>query len=107
MMIGNIAGGNIAIRYDAEGPNLPVVTACATSTNAIGEAFRAVRYGYADAIIAGGAEAAVNPVGVAGFANCKALTTCEDPEQACTAIRQAPQRLCHGRRRGHPDPGGV
>ena len=51
MMIGNIAGGNIAIRYDAEGPNLPVVTACATSTNAIGEAFRAVRYGYADAII--------------------------------------------------------
>lgn len=84
MMIGNIAGGNIAIRYDAEGPNLPVVTACATSTNAIGEAFRAVRYGYADAIIAGGAEAAVNPVGVAGFANCKALTTCEDPEQACT-----------------------
>ncbi len=84
MMIVNIAGGNIAIRYDAEGPNLPVVTACATSTNAIGEAFRAIRFGYADAIIAGGAEAAVNPVGIAGFANCKALTTCEDPEEACT-----------------------
>ena len=50
----------------------------------IGEAFRAIKHGYADAIIAGGAEAAVNPVGIAGFANCKALTTCEDPEEACT-----------------------
>lgn len=58
MMIGNIASGNIAIRFHAQGPNLPVVTACATSTHAIGEAFRAIRYGYADAIIAGGAEAA-------------------------------------------------
>ena len=79
MMIGNIASGNIAIRFHAQGPNLPVVTACATSTHAIGEAFRAIRYGYADAIIAGGAESAINEVGVAGFANCKALTTCEDP----------------------------
>ena len=84
MMIGNIASGNIAIRFHAQGPNLPVVTACATSTHAIGEAFRAIRYGYADAIIAGGAEAAINEVGVAGFANCKALTTCEDPESACS-----------------------
>ena len=84
MMIGNIAAGNIAIRFDAQGPNLPVVTACATSTHALGEAFRAIRYGYADAIIAGGAEAAIDPVGVAGFANCKALTTNEDPESACT-----------------------
>ena len=65
MMIGNIASGNIAIRFHAQGPNLPVVTACATSTHAIGEAFRAIRYGYADAIIAGGAEAAINEVGVA------------------------------------------
>ncbi len=84
MMICNIASGNIAIRFNAQGVNLPVVTACATSTHAIGEAFRAIKHGYADAIITGGAEAAINPVGVAGFANCKALTTCEDPESACT-----------------------
>ena len=84
MMICNIASGNIAIRFNAQGVNLPVVTACATSTHAIGEAFRAIKHGYADAIITGGAEAAINPVGVAGFANCKALTACEDPETACT-----------------------
>ena len=84
MMIGNIASGSIAIRFDAQGPNLPVVTACATSTHAIGEAFHAICYGYADAIISGGAEAAINEVAIAGFANCKALTTCEDPESACT-----------------------
>lgn len=84
MMIGNIASGNIAIRFDAQGVNLPVVTACATSTHALGEAFRAIRYGYADAIIAGGAEAAIDPISIAGFANCKALTTCEDPQAACT-----------------------
>lgn len=84
MMIGNIASGSIAIRFDAQGPNLPVVTACATSTHAIGEAFHAICHGYADAIISGGAEAAIKEVAIAGFANCKALTTCEDPESACT-----------------------
>ena len=52
MMIGNIASGNIAIRYGAKGPCLPVVTACATSSHAIGEAFRAIKHGYADAILA-------------------------------------------------------
>lgn len=82
MMIGNIASGNIAIRYQAQGPSLPVVTACATSTNAIGEAFRAIRYGYADAIIAGGAEATIEPLAVAGFTSCKALTESDDPMQA-------------------------
>ena len=83
MMICNIAAGNIAIRFDAQGPSLAVVTACATSTNTIGEAYRAIRHGYADAIIAGGAEAAVNPVAIAGFTSCKALTTETDPEAAC------------------------
>ncbi len=82
MMIGNIASGNIAIRYNAQGPSLPVVTACATSTNAIGEAFRAIRYGYADAILAGGAEATIIPLAVAGFTSCKALTEAEDPMAA-------------------------
>ena len=73
MMIGNIAAGNIAIRYGCKGPSLPVVTACATSTNTIGEAFHAIRYGYADAILAGGSEATVNPLAIGGFANCKRL----------------------------------
>ena len=81
-MIANMAAGNIAIRNNACGPCLPVVTACATSTHAIGEAFRAIKYGYADAIIAGGTEAAVLSLSIAGFANAKALTKAEDPKYA-------------------------
>lgn len=81
-MISNIAAGNIAIRNNACGPCLPVVTACATSTHAIGEAYRAIKHGYADAIIAGGSEAAIIPVGIAGFANAKALSRSEDPKYA-------------------------
>ena len=81
-MIANIAAGNIAIRNNACGPCLPVVTACATSTHAIGEAFRAIKHGYADAIIAGGSEAAVIPLAIAGFANAKALSRAEDPKYA-------------------------
>lgn len=82
MMISNIAAGTIAIEYKAQGPCLPVVTACATGTNAIGEAFRAIRHGYADAIIAGGAEASINSFAIAGFANSKALSKAEDPNCA-------------------------
>ena len=81
-MIANIAAGNIAIRNNACGPCLPVVTACATSTHAIGEAYRAIKHGYADAIIAGGTEAAVLPLALAGFANAKALSKAEDPDYA-------------------------
>lgn len=81
-MISNIAAGNIAIRNNACGPCLPVVTACATSTHAIGEAYRAIKHGYADAIIAGGTEAAVLPLALAGFANAKALSRAEDPKYA-------------------------
>lgn len=81
-MILNIAAGNVAIRNNACGPCLPVVTACATSTHAIGEAFRAIKYGHADAIIAGGSEAAVIPLAIAGFANAKALSRAEDPKYA-------------------------
>ena len=81
-MIGNIAAGNIAIKYNAKGVCLPVVTACATSNHAIGEAFHAIKHGYADAIIAGGAEAAVNRLAIAGFTNCMALTKSEDPKRA-------------------------
>lgn len=81
-MIANIAAGNIAIRNNACGPCLPVVTACATSTHAIGEAYRAIKHGYADAIITGGTEAAVIPLAIAGFANAKALTRAENPKYA-------------------------
>ena len=81
-MIANIASGNIAIRNKAYGPCLPVVTACATSTHAIGEAYRAIRHGYAEAIIAGGSEAVILPLALAGFANAKALTKVEDPKYA-------------------------
>lgn len=81
-MISNIAAGNIAIRNNACGPCLPVVTACATSTHAIGEAFRAIKYGHADAIISGGTEAAITSLAIAGFANAKALSRAEDPKYA-------------------------
>ena len=82
MMIGNIAAGNVAIRFKAKGPCLPVVTACSTSTHALGEAFRAIKYGQADAIIAGGAEATITPLAVKGFTSCKALTLSDDPKRA-------------------------
>lgn len=82
MMIGNIASGNVAIKYNAQGVCLPVVTACATGTHAVGEAFRAIKHGYADAIIAGGAEASIHPLSIGGFANSKALSRSEDPKNA-------------------------
>ncbi|WP_050699076.1 beta-ketoacyl-ACP synthase II [Anaeromassilibacillus senegalensis] len=81
-MITNIASGNIAIKHNAQGPSMCVVTACATSANAVGEAFRAIKHGYADAMIAGGAEATINEMAIAGFANCMALCTTNDPENA-------------------------
>ena len=79
-MISNIAAGHIAIKHQAKGPCLDIVTACATSSHCIGEAFRAVRHGYADAIIAGGSEHATIPLSVAGFFNAKALTRLTDPK---------------------------
>ena len=82
MMISNMASGTIAIRFKAKGPCVPIVTACATGANAIGEAFYAVKDGYCDAVITGGAEAAVSPLAIAGFQNCKALTTRNDPKTA-------------------------
>ena len=81
-MIGNMASGSVAIRYNAQGPCVPIVTACATGTHSIGEAYRAIKHGYADAIITGGCEAGINPISIAGFANCKALTKAEDPLRA-------------------------
>ena len=83
-MIANIAAGNIAIRHNAQGPCLPVVTACATGTHSAGEAYRAIKNGQADAIITGGSEAAVHPLAIGGFANSRALTNAETLEDACT-----------------------
>ncbi len=82
-MIINMAGGLIAIKYNFQGASIPIVTACATGNNAIGEAYRAVKHGYLDAVLTGGAEAAIIPLGVAGFSNMKALSTTEDPAAAC------------------------
>jgi 3-oxoacyl-[acyl-carrier-protein] synthase II len=82
MMISNIAAGNIAIRFKAKGSCLSVVTACATGSNAIGEAYRTIKHGYADAVIAGGSEAAITPMGIAGFINMTALSTSDDPDNA-------------------------
>ena len=82
MMIPNMAAGSIAIRYNCQGGAMPAVTACASGSNAIGEALRTIRHGYADAIIAGGAEASIVPVGIAGFINMKALSVSEDPNAA-------------------------
>lgn len=82
MLIGNMASGMIAIRYDCRNAAMPAVTACASGSNAIGEALRAIRHGYADAIIAGGTEAPICEMAVSGFGNMQALSLASDPDQA-------------------------
>lgn len=82
-MISNMAAGNIAIKFGAKNACLSMTTACATGTTSIGEAYRAIKGGYADAIIAGGSDAAISPLAVAGFQNCMALTENPDPNSAC------------------------
>lgn len=82
MMISNIASGTVAIKYNAQGPNIGIVTACATSTNSIGEAYRVIKHGYADAMLAGGSEAAIVPLCFAGFISCQALSQAEDKDRA-------------------------
>ncbi len=82
MMIANMAAGTLAIRYNCKGPAMPAVTACASGSNAIGEAVRLIRHGYADAVISGGTEAAICPIAVAGFSNMQALSQAHDPDEA-------------------------
>lgn len=82
MMIANIASADVAIMFHAEGPNLPVVTACATGTHSVGESFRMIREGAADVMITGGSEAAITDIAISGFANSKALATSTDPAAA-------------------------
>lgn len=84
MMIANIAAGQLAIMVGAKGVNFTVVTACASGTNAIGEAFNAIRYGHADVVITGGTEAPITRIALAGFCSMKALSTRnDDPKAAC------------------------
>lgn len=82
MMIGNITGGNIAIKYGAKGSVLNIVTACATGTHSIGEAYRMIKHGYMDLMIAGGCEASITPLSLAGFTSLTALSTNEDVNKA-------------------------
>lgn len=82
MAIGNMVAGNISIATGAQGPNLSLVTACATGNNAIGEAFRTIKHGYADYMLAGGSEASINEIGMAGFAKLQALSNSQDPDNA-------------------------
>ncbi len=81
-LIANIASGNIAVAENARGPSMCIVTACATSAHSIGEAYRVIQRGEADAVIAGGSEATINGLAVAGFSNCMALSTSKDPARA-------------------------
>lgn len=83
MMIANIASGQISMEYGLRGPNMAIVTACATSNHNIGEAWRMIKFGDADAFIAGGSEASISPLGLAGFSNMRALSSRNDePERA-------------------------
>ena len=83
MAIANMVAGNISLKFGAKGVCESVVTACATGTNNIGEAFRYIKHGYADMCFAGGSECAITKSGVAGFTNLTALTTDDDPNTAC------------------------
>ena len=82
LMISNMAAGNVSIAYGLKGKSLNVVTACATGTHSIGEAYRTIQYGDADVMIAGGTESSITPIGIAGFSALTALSCSEDPERA-------------------------
>ena len=81
MMISNMAAGNVSIRYGLKGKSINVVTACATGTNTIGEAFRTIQYGDADIMVSGGTEASICPIAIAGFSSLTALTDSTDPKR--------------------------
>ena len=82
LMISNMAAGNVSIQFGLKGKCINVVTACATGTHSIGEAFRSIQYGEADVMVAGGTEASITPIGVAGFTALTALNTTDDPLRA-------------------------
>ena len=80
LMISNMAAGNVSIQFGLKGKSINVVTACATGTNCIGEAFRTIQYGDADVMVAGGTESSITPIGVAGFCALTALSSVDDPD---------------------------
>lgn len=86
MLISNIAAGHISMKYGLEGHGFCPVTACATSTHAVGEAFRAIKHGYADIMVAGGAEAAITPTSIAGFQNTTTMSTSNDKNAGLIAF---------------------
>lgn len=81
LMISNMAAGNVSIQFGLKGKSINVVTACATGTNSIGEAFRSIQYGETDVMVAGGAEGSITPIGIAGFCALSALTSANDPDR--------------------------
>ena len=83
-MIANAASGNVSIKHDFRGPNTTVITACSSAAHAIGDAMRQIAFGFADAMITGGTEAAITPIGMAGFINCRALSERNDDPQAAS-----------------------
>ena len=82
MTIGNMAAGNVSIDLGAKGSSISMVSACATGTHCIGESFRMIKFGYQDVVVAGGTEAAITPIGIAGFTNIKALSQATDKNRA-------------------------
>lgn len=81
LMISNMAAGNVSIQFGLKGKSINVVTACATGTNSIGEAFRTIQYGEADIMLAGGTESSISPIGVSGFTALTALSSSDDPKR--------------------------
>ena len=101
MMISNMASGLVSMDLGLEGPNMCHVSACATANNAIGEAWRIIKFGDADAFLAGGSEASVVSLGISGFDAMKALSNRNDePERASRPFDQRPRRVRDGRGRG-------
>ncbi len=97
----NLAAGQVSIRYGAKGPNSATATACSAGAHAIGDSFKIIQRGDADVMICGGAESAITPMCVAGFAAMRALSTRnDDPHARLAPVRARPRRLRHRRRRG-------
>lgn len=88
MTISNMAAGHISLKYGLRGPSIPIITACASSANCIGEAFRAIKHGYLDFAVTGGSEATITEIGIAGFMKLTALTEATDPDRACIPFDQ-------------------